>query len=386
MLVYFRQFFRSLSCSWIEAVVRKALFTFLFAILLSPLVCTAQEQQPDADVIRRAKLETRSYAYGKELEYRIDVLTFNSPGGSSFFSLYPDVSQQGVRKLAIGQPVRGRSYIPSRLMHFQENEGEPHTDENPLLTFFQGFDGRVTNTYVRRLLADHQIKTGIHSDGTQQVGCSIDAFKADPMVKLLFNRMEPFQGLPLEEYEFVPMGDQLKTERTNHPADENAIRMSTTDPDDDFYVIVSSAPEYLLLEKRVNYPDGPLTVEITELTNFEGNRYPSRGTYRELTRDGKFGWEASVELLGIEAIDVNKTDWLPPWPVGTDWKREKDLKHFEVPFSREQIKKIQAVGLNNARNATFEGSSAFYYVNILLLLIILGLGVYKFWPREGTGG
>ena len=66
------------------------------------------------------------------------------------------------------------------------------------------------------------------------------------------------------------------------------------------------------------------------------------------------------------------------------WKREKDLKRFEVPYSRDQVKKIQAAGLANVRAKTAEGSSAFFYVNIALVSIIVVLAAYKFWPRESV--
>ncbi|MCS7465545.1 hypothetical protein NZK35_02530 [Stieleria sp. ICT_E10.1] len=354
---------------------------------LNVLLCllgasSAQAEPLDADEIRRQGWAVRPYVYGKELVYKIDARTIDSPDGRTFYSGYPDVVQRGTRTLTLGRPSTGRSYIPSRLMHFQKNAGEPHTDEDPLLTFFQGFDGRKTSTYVRKLLHDYEIKQHVNSSGTEQVGCAVGAFAADPMVRLLINRQEPFQGLPMKQYDFVELKDQVRAERVEHPADANAIRISSTDPNVESYTIVSSAPEYLPLERRISYPDGPFAIQVSELKTFDGHRYPSRATYRELKHDGTFGWEASIELISVENIDADQFEWIPPWPAGTEWKRERDVKRFEVPYTREQLRKIQAAGLARARSHTSEGSSSYFYLNIALIGVIIALALYRLWPRS----
>ncbi|QEF96790.1 hypothetical protein Mal15_08200 [Stieleria maiorica] len=374
-------------------------------------VSSAETDVLDADEVRREGWKVRPYIYGKELVYKIHARTIgrakDGAKGGTIYANYPDVLQRGTRELTLGRPMAGRTYIPSRLLHFQPNAGEPHTDEDPLLTFFQGFDGRKTNTYVRRLLHDYQTRQHIHSSGTEQIGSAVAAFKADPMVRLLINRTEPFQGLPIKEYNFVELKDQIKAERVEHPADANAIRVSSTDPAVESYTIVSSAPEHLILERRLYYPDGPFVIEVSKLTSFDGHRYPGRATYRELNRDGSFGWEATIELISVESIDVDKTEWIPPWPAGTEWKREQDRKHFEVPYTEEQLRQIQAAGLARSRSDTSEGRpesvvvdpqvrddepdgrsaasdgrSFYFYANFMLVAIIAPLLAYRLWPKK----
>jgi len=364
-------------------MIKRLVLVLLF--LLFPCggrVVFGQGEAINADAIRRESSKARTYFYGKELEYRIDVHTFHGPKGASFFTTYPDVVQKGTRKLAIGCPVPKRTYIPSRVMHFQKNQGEPHLDDDPLLTYFQGFDGRYTNTYVRKLLYLTENRSVTESFGDQQVGCSIAAFRADPMVRMLVNQMEPFLGLPGQNLAFVEMKDRVKAERVEHPADKNAVRISSTDPNSGQYFIISSPPEYLILENSRKTPDTPLVTEIVELATFDGFRYPSRATYRELESGGKHGWSATVELIDVRSIDVAKTEWNPPWPEGTEWLREQDLKRFQVPYSRDQMRKIQAAGLARARSYNSEASTSFFNLNLALLIAIIVLLVYRYWPRE----
>ena len=343
--------------------------------------CFAQGEQLDADAIRLASQGARTYFYGKEIEYRIEVQDFPSSEGGSFYTVHPMETQRGTRRISIGESSSKRSYIPTRLMHFQPNQGEPHLTDDPLLTFFQGYNGHKTCSFVRTLLNEYGGKRRIESSGTEQVGCAVGAFRADPMATLIVNQWEPFMGLPVKKYEFVEMGNRVKAERVEHPADDRAIRIASTDPDIAQYVILSSEPEYLVLERGRQSPDRLPSVEITELKEFDGYRYPSRASVRQFTADGKYGWSAEVELIDVREIDASQTKWIPDWPIGTEWKREKDGKRFQLPYTSAQMKKIRAAGLAKARSDSLEGSPGFFNINLLLLAVVFALVVYRFWPR-----
>jgi hypothetical protein len=354
----------------------------IIALLLGLAPISLWAEPVDADRVRLAMMERPTSIYGKELRYQIETRVYPNPEGTSFYTRNEAIASTGTRTLIIGRPTRGRSDIPTLIMHYQPNEGEPHTDADPLLTFFQGFDGRFTNTYVRRLLFEYQHKDPYQSSGTQQIGPSIGALLTDPMIRLMGVRVEPFLGRPIKQYEFVEVGDQLQAERVDHPADENAIRITANDPDDDSYMVVSSAPEYLTLERSLPSEE-QLFVEISELKSFDGMRYPAHGVYRQILAGGQYEWESTVQLISVQDIDPENIDWTPPWPKGTEWKRNWDRKRGAVPYTREQIKKIRAAGLANARSRTEpEPSNGYFYINVILLTIVAALIAYRLWPRQ----
>ncbi|WP_146391065.1 hypothetical protein [Allorhodopirellula solitaria] len=337
-----------------------------------------------ADELRRAQMVPRTYFYGKEFRYKIETESRTGVDGATFFSGHLDIAANGVRTLAIGKPSPHRSYIPARLMHYQENPGEPHIDDDLLLTYFEGTDGRVSHDFLRKLLYDFEGRRTVNSSGTVSVGHVLPAFHQDPLVSLLVDDVSIINGVnQMDGIEFVAMGDKLQTEWIAHKADPNAIRMSTTDPDDPFYAVYTSQPECMLLERRLRYPDGPLQIDISELMIFDGFRYPKKATYRAVTPDGTFGYICSIELLDIREIDVHDFEWIPPWPAGTEWMREKDRKRFHVPYSDAQLASIQQRALANARaDAPQPKSSWFFYLNLGLIGLIIAMVVYRFWPRS----
>ncbi|WP_236696097.1 hypothetical protein [Rhodopirellula islandica] len=367
----------------------QASLVLLALLCLSPARSQAQSSNAvdrllSADELRRAKGEPRTYFYGKEFRYTIETESRTEHGGATFFSGHLDIAANGVRTLAIGKPSPDRSYIPVRLMHYQKNQGEPHIDDDPLLTYFEGTNGRASQSFLRKLLYDFEGRKAVTSHGNQSVGYKLPAFVYDPLVSLLVNDLSAIiGGEPPEEFEFVPMGDKLQTEWFEHKADPKAIRMSSTDPDDPFYSVCTSEPEYLPLEVLGRPRDGPLQIDVSELMTFDGFRYPKKATYREVTPDGTFGYICSVELLDIREIDVDHFEWIPAWPAGTEWMRKKDRKRFHVPYSDVQLAMIQQHGLANARaDAPSPESPKFFYLNAGLVVVILGLVAYRFWPRS----
>ncbi|MFG0266053.1 MAG: hypothetical protein ACF8AM_13045 [Rhodopirellula sp. JB055] len=346
----------------------------------------AEKQLLSADELRRAQMIPRTYFYGKQFRYTIETESRTEHGGANFFSGHLDIAANGVRTLAIGKPSPVRSYIPVRLMHFQKNQGEPHIDDDPLLTYFEGTDGRASHSFLRKLLFDFEGRKAVTSFGNASVGHLLPAFHQDPLVSLLVNDVALINGTErTNDVEFVPMGDKLQTEWFEHEADTKAIRMSATDPGDQSYVVFTSQPELLLLERRESYPDGPLQVDISELMTFDGFRYPKKATYRAVTPDGKSGYICSIEMLDISEIDVDSFEWIPPWPAGTEWARIKDGRRFHVPYSDMQLAMIQQHALANARaNSPQSKTSWFLFLNLGLMSLIIGMTVYRFWPRSET--
>ncbi|WP_246112637.1 hypothetical protein [Allorhodopirellula solitaria] len=325
----------------------------------------------------------RTYFYGKEFRYKIETESRTGDGGATFYSGHLDTGANGVRTLAIGKPSPHRSYIPVRLMHYQENPGEPHIDDDPLLTYFEGTNGRISHSFDRKLLYNFEGRKRVTSFGNESVGYGLSAFPLDPLVFLLVDDLCAIIGCePPDDIEFVAMGDKLQTEWFEHEADPKAIRMSTTDPDDPFYAVYTSGPEYLLLEQP-RPPDGPLQIDISELMIFDGLRYPKKATYQALTPDGTFGYICSIEMLDIREIDVHNFEWIPPWPAGTEWMRERDRKRTHVPYSDAQLASIQQHALANARaDAPQPKPSWFFYLNLGLISLIIAMAVYRFWPRS----
>jgi len=383
------------STRWDRRMVRSCVRVLLASLVLlaflglSPASSLAQSSSAEdrilsADELRRVKGEPRTYFYGKEFRYTIETESRTDHGGATFFSGHLDIAANGVRTLAIGKPSPDRSNIPVRLMHYQKNQGEPHIDDDPLLTYFEGTDGRASHSFLRKLLFDFEGRKAVTSFGNASVGHLLPAFHQDPLVSLLVNDVALINGTErTNDVEFVPMGDKLQTEWFEHEADTKAIRMSATDPGDQSYVVFTSQPELLLVERRESYPDGPLQVDISELMTFDGFRYPKKATYRAVTPDGKSGYICSIEMLDISEIDVDSFEWIPPWPAGTEWARIKDGKRFHVPYSDAQLAKIQQHGLANARaDAPSPESPKFFYFNAGLVVLILGLVAYRFWPRS----
>jgi hypothetical protein len=367
----------------------KASLIVLALVCLAPSGLLAQSSNAEdrllsADELRLAKAEPRTYFYGKEFRYKIETESRTDHGGATFFSGHLDIAANGVRTLAIGKPSPGRSNIPVRLMHYQKNQGEPHIDDDPLLTYFEGTNGRASHSFLRKLLFDFEGRKAVTSFGNASVGHLLPAFHQDPLVSLLVNDVALINGTErTNDVEFVPMGDKLQTEWFEHEADPKAIRMLATDPGDQSYVVFTSQPELLLLERRESDPDGPLQVDVSELMTFDGFRYPKKATYRAVTPDGKSGYICSIEMLDISEIDVDNFEWIPPWPAGTEWIRKKDRKRFHVPYSDSQLAKIQQHGLANARaDAPSPESPKFFYLNAGLVILILGLVAYRFWPRS----
>ncbi|MFG0266052.1 MAG: hypothetical protein ACF8AM_13040 [Rhodopirellula sp. JB055] len=339
---------------------------------------------PSADELRRTRMVPRTYFYGKEFRYTIKTEIDIGEGGANFYSEHFDTAANGVRTLAIGKPSPLRSYVPVRLMHFQENAGEPHIDDDPLLTYFEGTNGRITHVFDRKLLHDFEGRTRVTSFGNESVGHGLPAFQLDPFAGLLVNDRSAIIGIePPDDIEFVAMGDKLRTEWFEHKADPKAIRMSSTDPEDPSYSVFTSHPEYLPLELISWSPDHPRHIDISELMTFEGFRYPRKATYQYVVKDGTCEFSCSIELLDIRNIDVDNFEWIPPWPAGTEWIRKKDRKRFHVPCSDSQLAKIQQHGLANARaDAPSPESPKFFYLNAGLVVLILGLVAYRFWPRS----
>ncbi|TWU15632.1 hypothetical protein Poly21_28290 [Allorhodopirellula heiligendammensis] len=344
---------------------------------------SAEDHLLSADELRRTRMVPRTYFYGKEFRYKIETESRTERGGATFFSGHLNTAANGVRTLAIGKPSPHRSYIPVRLMHYQENPGEPHIDDDPLLTYFEGTNGRISHSFVRKLLYNFEGRKRVTSFGNESVGYGLPAFQLDPLACLLVNDLCAIIGCePPDDIEFVAMGDKLQTEWIEHKADRKAIRMSTTDPDDPRYAVFTSGPEYLPLEQP-RPPHGPLQIDISELMVFDGFRYPKKATYQSLTPDGTFGYICSIEMLDIREIDVHNFEWIPPWPAGTEWMRERDRKRTHVPYSDAQLASIQQHALANARaNAPQPKSSWFFYLNLGLIGLIIAMAVYRFWPRS----
>jgi len=291
--------------------------------------------------------ELSEYAYGVELPAKIMF---------------------GTRELLVGTPRKGSSTIPSLLSHRIDNPGEPQVITPAILAFWQGFDGRESRVYNRRLLTNYAGSI-TESSGVIRSQPILLLTTMDPVCRTLFDaQIQCFLGGATVQFSADLLASQEVVEQT-HPHFGRCFQLSYKDGE--IWGLVSGPPEYLLLSKGTTERRD---IRVSELVLIDGLRYPSQGE----TNDFEARW--TYELVSVESMDVPQGSWFPAWPTGTGVNDESQGKLLSVPFTvaeRQAIENFQISALRQKQSgASFW--SPFMILNMTLAGIVVGLFAWRY--------
>ncbi|TWT52902.1 hypothetical protein Pla22_05300 [Rubripirellula amarantea] len=346
---------------------------------------------PDADEINRESW-ARDYFYGKKFRYEVKITDHADTEQSSLYAGLDEIAYQGTRELVIGRPNRPGGFAPIRVIHFQKNQGEPHTDEDPLMTYFNGSDGKESRIFERRLLTNFAGQGNGLSYGRVHVAFAIYVLSDDPFLNALTPAVSKFVGI--ESSESRPsVKDDFSITLVKHVADRDAMEftpklaeltnLAERTERANMQYVVSSWPEYLTLEswdRNINPPNTRATgLSVTELKTHGDHRYPEKGKRVTHFQSQEF---RLLEITDLSDSELASFEWFPPWPTGTSIFVEAELKRKEIPFTSEERKKIRARSVENTQSKVEAAKVPYFWMNVVLVTIIIALFLLRSWRQE----
>ncbi|TWT54067.1 hypothetical protein Pla22_17020 [Rubripirellula amarantea] len=336
---------------------------------------------PNADEIRRVAWN-RDYFFGKKYRYEIKITEHPEAEPGGIYLSKGDILYEGTRELVIGRRSQGRSSVPICMVHFQQNRGEPHTDEDPLMTYFSGFDGKESRVFWRDLLVDFT-NWNPNSSASVLAGINIAVVLDDPFLNALTPAVYKFDGIvdhePLESVK-----DDFTIMKVKHTADRDALEFKSELPEGaNLQYVVSSWPEYLTLESWDHNvtPHSKVVqgMSVSELVLYGNYRYPQKGKRVTYSQTQEF---QLLEVTELDEAELASYDWFPPWPTGTVVWHEEQTKIEEIPFTSDQLKSIRARSAENLRSNVKAKKVPFVWINVGLAIAIIGLLLLRSWRQE----
>jgi hypothetical protein len=151
------------------------------------------------------------------------------------------------------------------------------------------------------------------------------------------------------------------------------------------------SPDYLLIRRDVRWIDASKptlsSLHVTAIGTVDSIAYPAAGRFFQPGYGEVKGKEYEFKVLTAEIIDESTvSDWLPEWPPGTIVKDQINNTAFTIPFSAEQLSKMDLDQFNDQVPRRSISRVWMVLANLLLFLMILVVLFYRHVRSNGKSG